>query len=85
MNLLVALQFQVFDLGTRSCDVHYLEIIESNESAEPVKYCGGESPTPYRARSNQVKVHFKSSTNFAGTGWIINFMAIHENTVISDF
>lgn len=74
-----------FDMGTRSCDENYLEIIEFDDTIEPTKFCGSESPAPYKGRSNRLKVHFKSSTNFSGTGWIINFMAVHENSVISEY
>lgn len=71
-------------MGTRSCDINYLEIIEFDDNIAPTKFCGTESPAPYRGRSNSLKVHFKSSTSFSGTGWLINFMGVHENSVINN-
>ncbi|XP_031624566.1 cubilin homolog [Contarinia nasturtii] len=86
MNLYVALQFSVFDMGPRStCELNYVEIIENDENLAATKFCGADNPAPYKARSSQVKVHFKSSLNFAGTGWVINFMAVHENSIVNKF
>lgn len=79
-------QILVFDMGPRStCELNYVEIIENDESLSPTKFCATDSPAPYKARSSQVKVHFKSSLNFAGTGWVINFMAVHENAIVNKF
>lgn len=66
------------------CAQNYLEVIESND-APPTKYCGEDNPAPYKGRSNRLSVHFKSTANFAGTGWSIEFMAVHANTDILDY
>lgn len=72
-------------MGTKAtCPQNYLEIIESDEAA-PTKFCGDDNPAPYKARSNRVRVHTKSATNFAGTGWVLEFMAVHENAELLDF
>lgn len=72
-------------MGSKStCAQNYLEIIESDD-APSTKFCGDDSPAPYKARSNRLTVHAKSSVNFAGTGWIIEFMAVHANTELVDY
>lgn len=78
-------KFVVFDMGSRSCDVNYVEIIEMDENIDSIKFCGTENPAPYKARTNRLKVHFKGSTNFSGSGWVISFMAVHENTVVNEY
>lgn len=76
----------VFDMGPRStCELNYVEIIESDESLPSTKFCGSDNPVPYKAKSSQLKVHFKSSSNIGGTGWIVNFMAVHKNSIINRF
>lgn len=72
-------------MGKRLCDVNYLEIIEFDDNIAPTKFCGTESPAPYRGRSNRLKVHFKSSSSFSGSGWVINFMGIHENSPLLNY
>lgn len=72
-------------MGARSCETNYLEIIEFDETIEATKFCGTEVPAPYKGASNRLKVHFKSSSNFSGTGWTINFMAVHENSEIANY
>lgn len=75
-----------FDMGPKTtCELNYVEIIESDDSIAPTKFCGTDEPAPYKARSSQLKVHFKSSMNFAGEGWVINFMAVHENSIVNKF
>lgn len=68
-----------------TCELNYVEIIEFDETIPPTKYCGSDNPAVYKARANRLKVHFKSSRNFAGSGWVIAFMAVHENAVVNKF
>lgn len=76
----------VFDMGSQAtCELNYVEIIENDETIAPTRFCGKDDPAPYKAKSNQLKVHFKSGMNFAGTGWVANFMAVHENSNIHRF
>lgn len=73
-------------MGSKTtCETNYVEIIENDENVASTKFCGSDSPAPYKGASNQLKVHFKSNLNFAGTGWMINFMAIHENSVMNPY
>lgn len=73
-------------MGPRTtCELNYLEIVEFDENIPPIRYCGSDTPAEYKGRSNRLKIRYKTSSNLAGTGWIINFMAVHENTAISKF
>ncbi|XP_055295203.1 cubilin homolog [Sitodiplosis mosellana] len=86
MNLLVAVRFPVFDMGLRAtCDSNYVELIENDDTVPPTKFCGTDEPAPYRAKSSRLEVHFKNSINFAGTGWVIDFMAVHEDSILNNF
>lgn len=67
------------------CDVNYVEVIEKDPSIASTKFCGKDEPAPYKAKSNQLKIHFKSSTRFGGNGFIINFMSVHESSSIDIF
>lgn len=68
-----------------TCELNYVEISEQSESIAPTRFCGKDVPAPYKAKSNQLKVRFKSSLNFAGTGWIANFMGVHENAILNNY
>ena len=73
-------------MGPQStCEQNYVEIFEQSENIAPTRFCGKDNPAPYKAKSSQLKVRFKSGTNFAGTGWVANFMAVHENSLINNF
>lgn len=86
INLVVALQFSVFDMGTRStCEQNYVELIETDENLPTTKFCGSDNPAPYKSKTNKLNVRFKSGRSLGGTGWIANFMAVHENSVINNF
>lgn len=72
-------------MGTKAtCEQNFVEIIEF-ENSPSTKYCGDDTPAAYKARSNRIKIHFRSGMNLAGTGWLLNFMAVHENSEIHDF
>lgn len=69
----------VFDMGAKSgCNQTFVEIID--EAYAPIFYCGGDEPAPYKATTNQLKIHFKNHARFHGTGWVIHFMALHANS-----
>lgn len=73
-------------MGPKSgCNQTYVEILEKDESTAPTRFCGTDNPAPYKAKSNQLKVHFKNQAHFRGTGWVIHFMAVHENSEIDAF
>lgn len=68
-----------------TCERNYVKIYEQSANIAPTKFCGKDVPAPYKAKSNQLKVRFKSDVNFVGTGWVANFMAVHENSIINNF
>lgn len=65
-----------------ACETDFLEIIETDiaTKVDAIKrtYCGDDEPQIYVSSDNNVKIHFKKTVNFDGTGWIINFMAVNE-------
>lgn len=70
-------------MGSRStCDLNYVEISENDENIATTRFCGSDNPAPYKAKSNQLEVRFRSGSYFDGTGWIVTFMGVHENSVL---
>ncbi|KAL7042861.1 hypothetical protein ACKWTF_001317 [Chironomus riparius] len=88
-NLKMALKFTVFDMGSKlTCENDYVEILEENDSKEFVatkSYCGDDKPAIFVGSGSKIKVHYKQSVHFAGTGWMINFMGIHEGSTPSEW
>lgn len=71
-------------MGSKStCSDNFLQIIEINQDTKSEEvsrqFCGEDSPSPYKSKNSIVKIRFKKTLNFAGTGWIINFMAVRDN------
>lgn len=70
----------VFDMGTKlTCASDYVEFLEENENGIETsirKYCGDDDPAAYVSGNSKIKVHFIQTVNFAGTGWMINFMGV---------
>uniref|UniRef100_A0A182T6Y8 CUB domain-containing protein n=1 Tax=Anopheles maculatus TaxID=74869 RepID=A0A182T6Y8_9DIPT len=97
-NLLVALHFDVFDLGSKSsCATDYLQILDrsdgsnvddANAEKETVvrQHCGGDKPAIYISTGSMVRVRYKRTQNFAGVGWMIKFMGIEmgADAVVQD-
>ena len=78
-------QFSVFDMGERRvCDDNYVEIIDA-EAANTQRFCGDDTPAPFRGQTSRLTVRFVKTTSFSGTGWSINFMAVHENSKLENF
>lgn len=68
------------------CADNYLQIIESDyEGKETIarQYCGEDVPSMYKSNRNVLTIRFKKTTNFAGTGWNLQFMAVHPVAVVS--
>lgn len=70
-------------MGTKlTCNNDYVEILEPNvENKEfmPIKrYCGDDKPAVFVSSSSKIKINYMQSVNFAGTGWTVNFMGVHE-------
>uniref|UniRef100_A0A182QHW3 CUB domain-containing protein n=1 Tax=Anopheles farauti TaxID=69004 RepID=A0A182QHW3_9DIPT len=92
-NLVVALRFDVFDLGSKSsCATDYLQILdreaESTADAEEKvvrQHCGGDKPANYVATGSTLRVRYKKTQNFAGVGWMVKFMGIVQGTPVNDF
>lgn len=64
-----------------TCENDYVEIMEENENREfksIKRYCGEDKPAVFVSSRSQIKIHYVQTVNFAGTGWSINFMAVHE-------
>lgn len=76
----------VFDMGTKlTCENDYVEILEANESREFTsikRYCGEDKPAVFVSANSQMKIHYMQTVNFAGTGWTINFMGVHEGKFV---
>lgn len=77
----------MFDMGSAThCQDNYVQIIETdNEGKETIarKYCGEDVPSLYKSNRNVVSIVFKKTSNFAGTGWSLQFMAVHPSAILS--
>lgn len=65
-----------------TCTDNYLQIIESKEiGSETVErqFCGTDVPSNYTSTLNKLDIRFKKTVNFAGTGWVVHFMAVVPN------
>jgi cubilin len=87
-NMVVALKFKVFDLGSKTtCASDYVQIIEPDEPIEDQRvkrqYCGDDEPAIYKAQTSVIQIRYKKSVNFAGTGWLLQFMAVYPNAEIN--
>lgn len=72
-------------MGTKlTCENDYVEILEEDESKEFVSirsFCGDDKPAVFVSARNQVRIHYMQTVNFAGTGWTLNFMGVHEGNL----
>ncbi|XP_052870861.1 cubilin homolog [Anopheles cruzii] len=94
-NLVVALRFEVFDLGSKSsCATDYLQILDregpdggpSSDEAKVVRqHCGGDKPANYISANSVLQVRYKKTLNFAGVGWMIKFMGIERGVGLNDY
>lgn len=63
------------------CENDYVEFLEEDERGESTsikKFCGEDEPAVYISSRSKLIVHYVQTLNFAGTGWIVNFMGVHE-------
>ncbi|XP_058980023.1 cubilin homolog [Musca domestica] len=91
-NMKLMLRFVAFNLGAKStCHTDYLQFIEyenfvggqpSGEGKVVRQFCGEDEPTFYRSPSNFVTVRFHKTVNYDGTGWVIQFSAVHPESEI---
>lgn len=75
-------EFTAFDMGSKlMCENDYVEFLEEDERGESTsikRFCGEDDPAVYTSSKSKVVVHFVQTLNFAGTGWVLNFMGVHE-------
>lgn len=87
-NMKVALRFTIFDMGSKTtCNGNYVQILEKSPTEdEEVKrqYCGEDEPAIYRSETSILTVRFKTTRNFAGTGFIANYMGVFEGKAINN-
>uniref|UniRef100_A0A1B0D3H0 Uncharacterized protein n=1 Tax=Phlebotomus papatasi TaxID=29031 RepID=A0A1B0D3H0_PHLPP len=85
-NLIVALRFQIFDIGTKlTCQTNYVQFLEVNSDGSTrvgSVFCGDDVPAVYKAETNRLIVRFVKDANFAGTGWILQFMGVYKDTEV---
>uniref|UniRef100_A0A7G3AGB7 Cubilin n=1 Tax=Lutzomyia longipalpis TaxID=7200 RepID=A0A7G3AGB7_LUTLO len=85
-NLKVALRFHVFDMGTKlTCPSNYVEFQEveaDGKTRVERTYCGDDIPAVYKSEKSRILVHFVKDVNFAGSGWVLQFMGVHENSEV---
>lgn len=68
----------VFDLGPRQlCEDNFVEILDSDSPRR--RFCGTDNVAPFKSKLNVVTIRFKSGRNFAGSGWVLSFVGLHEN------
>ena len=62
------------------CESDYVEFIETKDNGEEIskKYCGEDNPAVYVSSKSSVIVHHLQTLNFAGTGWVLNFIGVPE-------
>lgn len=80
-NQVVSVQFADFDMGPSStCADNFVQLAEVHAltgAEETVRtFCGTDRPAIFVAASNRLVVRFKKTVNFAGTGWLLNFIAM---------
>lgn len=77
---------KVFDMGSvRTCQDNFVEIIEPDATIQPLQFCGVDNPSAYKSKSSTLSIRFKKTAEFSGTGWIINFMGVHQNSVLAAY
>jgi CUB domain len=66
------------------CSSEYVEFLEENDQGESEsikKYCGDDLPAIYVSTRSKIQVHYIQTRNFPGTGWVMNFMGVHEGKI----
>lgn len=75
-------------MGTRNlCASNFVQFLEMIDGQEEMKrtFCGDDNPAIYVGTSHRLVVRFKKTVNFAGTGWLINFMAVQPNALPTEY
>ncbi|XP_049544721.1 cubilin homolog [Anopheles darlingi] len=89
-NLVVALRFETFDLGSNStCATDYLQVYDRVDGAQEEmavrKHCGNDKPANYVSSNSQLRLLYKKTQNFAGVGWMIKFMGVEAGTPVQEY
>ncbi|XP_050095897.1 LOW QUALITY PROTEIN: cubilin homolog [Anopheles aquasalis] len=85
-NLVVALHFDVFDLGSeRTCNTDYLRLLQptvvddSTIMTYSIELCASTHMSRFVSRSNVVDLFYRRSAHFDGVGWKLRFMAVEPD------
>lgn len=63
------------------CPTEYVELLEEDAKGEIKsikRFCGGDEPAVYVSTKSKIQVHYVQTLNFPATGWVLNFMGVHE-------
>ena len=69
------------------CESDFVEFLEENDNGEMrsiKKYCGEDDPAVYLSARSKMQIHYVQTVNFAGTGWVINFIGVDEGKLSLD-
>lgn len=75
-------------MGPRStCESNFVQFLEPRNEQLEVKrtFCGDDKPAVFTGTSHRLVVRFKKTVNFAGTGWLATFMAVHPDALPKDY
>lgn len=64
-----------------NCQSDYIEFLEEDEDRQMIsikRFCGDDDPAVYVSGKSKLSVHYVQTLNFAGTGWLINFLGVKE-------
>jgi hypothetical protein len=67
------------------CTTEFVELIEENSRGEKEsikRFCGKDEPANYVSTKSKIQIHYVQTRNFAGTGWVLNFISVHEGEEI---
>jgi len=65
---------------SNTCETNYIQFIDIDTNGnEKVarQFCGTDRPAPFKSGTNNLAVRYKTTVNFGGTGWLINFVGVH--------
>ncbi|ETN66367.1 hypothetical protein AND_001841 [Anopheles darlingi] len=87
-NLVVALHFDVFELGSdSSCTTDYLKVTEYIEMEDgalgmdhSIVFCDDNYPGSYVLKTNEVRLFYRRSSRFDGVGFMLRFMAVEPDS-----
>lgn len=66
----------------RLCDNNFIEVIEPNSEQPAQRFCGTDKIAPIKGKTNTLHIRSKSGRDFAGTGWVLYFAAVHGDSKV---